>query len=52
MSYTDITYSVKPAVRHDGKKVWRVYENDNFVDEFISEERAWNFVYYYARSMR
>ena len=50
--YEEIDYKVKQVTRADGKIAWRVYENDNYLDEFISEERAWNFVYCYARLMR
>ena len=53
MSYYDeISYHVKKTQRADGKIVWRAYENDNYLDEFMSEERAWAFIAAYARTMR
>lgn len=45
-------YFVKKVVRTDGKTVWRAYENNNYLDEFMSEERAWNYINTYKRLMR
>lgn len=48
----DIKYSVKPAKNAKGITVYRAYENNNFLDEFMSEERAWNYIETYRRLMR
>lgn len=50
--YTDIRYNVRRVIRSDGKTVWRAYENDHCLDEFMSEERAWNYIETYRRLMR
>lgn len=48
----DIKYTIKKTTRHDGKTVWRVYENNIYLDEFMSYERAVNYIRIYKEVMR
>ena len=48
----DVHYHIVRVTRADGKVVWRCYENNNYLDEFMSKERAENYLSIYKRMMR
>ena len=45
-------YTVRKIVRDDGKTVFRVYENNNPLEDFLTEERAWEHIAIWKVVMR